>query len=54
MATKAFFMAWPQPTGPQLAEGVQHLMLLYRAEDALAFVGPQVKDDMDRALRASE
>jgi hypothetical protein len=48
-ATKAFFTAHPSPTPDQ----IEHLLLFSRAEEALAFVGPQMKESVDRALGAA-
>jgi hypothetical protein len=43
----------PTPTPDQLEQGTEHLLLFSRAEEALAFVGPQMKASVDRALRAA-
>ena len=51
--TKAFFTAYPRPTPEQLEEGTEHLLLFARAEKALAFVGPQMKESIGRALSAA-
>jgi hypothetical protein len=51
--TKAFFTAHPHPNPDQLAEGTERLLLFYDFEKALANVGPQMKEDVERALRAS-
>jgi hypothetical protein len=51
--TKAFFMAHPQPNPDQLAEGMEQLLLFYDGEKALANVGPQMQEDIERALRAA-
>jgi hypothetical protein len=51
--SKAFFTAHPHLTPDQLAEGTEHLLLFYDAERELANVGPQMKEDVERALRAA-
>lgn len=51
---KAFFIAHPHLTPEQLEEGTERLILFYNAEDALAFVCPQMKDDIARALEESK
>jgi len=51
--TKAFFTAHPHPDADQLAEGTERLLLFYAGERALANVGPQMKEDIERALRAA-
>jgi hypothetical protein len=51
--TKAFFTAHPRLTPDQLEEGTERLLLFYRAEDALAFVGPQMKRSIDLAEQAA-
>ena len=51
--SKAFFTAHPHLTPDQLADGTEHLLLFYDAERGLANVGPQMKDDVERALRAA-
>lgn len=50
---RAYFMAHPHPNPDQLAEGTERLLLFYDAERALANVGPQMKEDIERALRAT-
>jgi hypothetical protein len=52
--SKAFFTAHPHLTPDQLAEGTEHLLLFYDAERELANVGPQMKEDVERALRAAD
>ena len=52
-STKAYFAAHPKMTADQLAEGTERLLVLSHAEQSLANVAPQMKDDMERALRAS-
>jgi len=52
-ATKAFFSAHPTPTPDQIEQGTEHLLLFSRAEEALSFVGPQMKMSVDRALRTA-
>jgi hypothetical protein len=51
--TKAFFAAHPRLTPDQLAEGTERLLLFSRAEQALAFVGPQLKTSIERAAAAA-
>jgi len=51
--TKAFFSSHPTPTPDQLEQGTEHLLLFSRAEEALAFVGPQMRESVDRALQAA-
>jgi hypothetical protein len=51
--TKAYLAAYPHPSGDQLAMAMENVLLLYRAEEALTLVGPQVQADIDRALRAA-
>jgi hypothetical protein len=51
--TKAFFTAHPHPDPDQFAEGTERLLLFYDSERALANVGPQMKEDVERALRVS-
>jgi hypothetical protein len=51
--TKAYFSAHPRPTPDQLEQGTEDLLLFSRAEEALAFVGPQMKESVDRALQAA-
>jgi hypothetical protein len=51
--TKAFFAAHPRLTPDQLEDGTERLLLLSRAEDALAFVGPQMKRSIESALSAA-
>jgi hypothetical protein len=50
---KAFFTAHPRLSPDQLEEGTERLLLFSRAEDALAFVGPQMKHSIDTALSAA-
>jgi hypothetical protein len=51
--TKTFFTAHPRMTPDQLEEGTERLLMFSRAEEALAFVGPQMKQSFDRALSAA-
>ena len=51
---KAFFAAHPHLTPDQLEEATERLILFYNAEDALAYACPQMKDDIDQAVAASE
>jgi hypothetical protein len=51
--TKAFFTAHPRLTPDQLEEGTERLLLFSRAEEALAFVGPQMKHSIEIALKAA-
>jgi hypothetical protein len=51
---KAFFVAHPHLTPDQVEEGTERLMLFYNAEEDLVFVCPQMKDDIDEALTASQ
>lgn len=51
--SKAFFIAHPRLTPDQLEEGTERLLLFSRAEEALAFVGPQMKHSVERALKAA-
>jgi hypothetical protein len=51
--TKAFFTAHPHLTPDQLEEGTERLLLFSRAEEALTFVGPQMRVSIDRALAAA-
>jgi hypothetical protein len=51
--TKAFFAAHPRLTPDQLEEGTERLLLFSRAEQALAFVGPQMKHSIENALTAA-
>jgi len=50
---KAFFTAHPRLTPDQLEEGTERLLLFSRAEEALSFVGPQLKHSLDSALKAA-
>lgn len=51
--TKAFFTAHPRLTPDQLEEGTERLLLFSRAEEALCFVGPQMKRSIEHALQAA-
>jgi hypothetical protein len=51
--TKAYFAAHPKLAGDQLAEGMERLLLFSHSEASLAFVAPQMKENMERALRAA-
>lgn len=51
--SKAFFTAHPHLNPDQLAEGTERLLLFYNAEWELANVGPQMQEEVDRALRAA-
>lgn len=51
--TKAYLAAYPHPVGDQLAVAMENCLLLYKAEEALTFVGPQVQRDIEKALRAT-
>lgn len=51
--TKAFFTAHPHLTPDQIEEGTERLLLFSRAEEALTFVGPQMRVSIDRALAAA-
>jgi hypothetical protein len=51
--TKAFFTAHPHLTPDQLEEGTERLLLFSRAEEALSFVGPQMRVSVERALAAA-
>ena len=51
--SKAFFTAHPHLTPDQAEEGTERLLLFSRAEEALAFVGPQMKHSVETALRAA-
>ena len=49
----AAIAAHPHPTPEQVESEAEDLMLFYNAEDTLTSVGPQVQDDIERALRAT-
>jgi hypothetical protein len=51
--SKAFFTSHPHLNPDQLAEGTEHLLLFYNAERELANVGPQMQDQVERALNAA-
>jgi hypothetical protein len=51
--SKAFFTAYPHLSPEQMEEGTEHLLLFYNAERELANVGPQMKDQVERALDAA-
>jgi hypothetical protein len=51
--SKAFFTARPHLTPDQLQQGTEDLILFYRAERSLSFVGPQMKRQIETAVRAS-
>jgi hypothetical protein len=51
--TKVFFTAHPRPTPEQLEEGTERILVFERSERALAFVGPQMKREIDTAFRAA-
>jgi hypothetical protein len=52
-ACKAFFQAHPHLTPEQAEEGTERLLLFYRAESSLAFVGPQMQRQVEQAIRAA-
>jgi hypothetical protein len=51
--TKSFFRAHPHLTEGQVEEGTEHLLLFSRAESSLAFVAPQLQENIEKALRAA-
>jgi hypothetical protein len=51
--SKAFFTSHSHLNPDQLAEGTEHLLLFYNAERELANVGPQMQDQVERALDAA-
>lgn len=51
--SKAFFTAHPHLSPDQLAEGTEHLLLFYNAERQLANVGPQMRDQVERAFNVA-
>jgi len=52
-STKAYFAVHGKLTGDQLAEGTERLLMFSHAESSLANVAPQMKEGMERALRAA-
>ncbi len=50
---KAYLMAHPNPSPAELGPEVERLMLFARSEENLAFVCPQMHEDVARAVRAS-
>ena len=51
--SKAFFTAHSHLNPDQLAEGTEHLLLFYNAEQELANVGPQMQDQVEQALKTA-
>jgi hypothetical protein len=51
---KAFFTAHPHLSPDQVAEGTERLLLFYRAENSLAFVGPQMKRQVEQAMHEAQ
>jgi hypothetical protein len=51
--TTAFFTAHSHPSPEELQQGMEHLILFYRAERSLTYVGPQMKRQIEAAVRAS-
>ncbi len=50
---KSFFESHPHLTSDQAQEGLEHLLLFSHAENSLAFVAPQLRDDLDQSLQAA-
>ena len=49
----AFFHAHPHLTPDQVEQGNEQLLLFFGDEKAMAYVCPQMKETIDRAVRAS-
>jgi len=50
---KSFFESHPRLTPDQSQEGLEHLLLFSHAENSLAFVAPQLKEDIEKSLQAA-
>ena len=53
VATKALLMSQTHPTPEDTQRATESLLLFAKAQEHLAFFCPQMKDDIDRAYRAS-
>ena len=51
---KAYLKAYPHPSANQIGPETEMLSLFAREETGLAYVCPQMEEDLDRAFRASE
>ena len=51
--TRAFLAAHSKMSGAERAEATERLVLLYRAEETLTYVGPQMRQGIERALETA-